>query len=172
MIINDTGAFKQHSLKIKITILAVICVTLIANPAISIPFSDINVSSDYPEEIGQSKSANCSVEILKPTIGIAYFFDEFEFPLLLITLPIIIGGISCKAEVNVTGEEPDYLLWKFANFLGDTSWSFPVDYVSGVTRYEYYWGKINFGQFKVWVYCYDINSQLICEDTISCLKIL
>lgn len=146
---------------------------MIASPAISIPQLYINTSNDNNEDLVSTSTASCSVEILKPARGIGYFFDEFEFPLLLITVPMIFGGITCRAEVNITnGEEPDYLLWKFANFLGDEFWSFPITYKSGVTRYEYYMGKLNFGQFKIWIYCYDINSQVICENTISCLKIL
>lgn len=172
MFIDANRPFIHRSLALRLFLLVLICFTLIATPAISMSPPDTNISDYNSEDVGCSSTAGCSVNITKPAIGTGYFFDEFEFPLLLITLPMILGGITCKAEVNVSSEEPEYLLWKFANFRGDEFWSFPITYQSGVTKYEYYMGKINFGQFKVWIYCYDINSQVICVDTISCLKLL
>ncbi len=172
MFIDANKPFIHRSLASRLSLLVLICFTLIATPAISMSTSDTNlIEYDY-EDSRYSSADGCTVEITKPAVGIGYLFDEFEFPLLLITLPIIIGGITCKAQVNVSSEEPDYLLWRFANFKGDEFWSFPINYQSGVTKYEYYMGKINFGQFKIWIYCYDINSQVLCEDTISCLKLL
>jgi len=172
MTIGANSPFKQNRLVLKLILVTFISLTLIATPAISITSPNTKILSDTLEEEGCSSTNGCTVEILKPAIGTGYLFDEFEFPLLLITLSIIIGGITCKAEVNVTSEEPDYLQWKFANFLGDEFRSPPISYQSGVTNYEYYMGKVNFGQFKIWIYCYDINNNVICVDTISCLKIL
>jgi hypothetical protein len=151
---------------------ALISFILIATPAMSIAQTDTKKVEYNTEDIGQTTTAGCSVNITKPTLGIGYFFDEFEFPLLLINVPMILGGITCKAEITIISEEPEYFLWKFANFKGDEFWSFPIDYVPGVTKYEYYMGKPNFGQFKVWIYCYNTSGQVLCLDTISCLKIL
>ena len=171
MIIDANKPFIKNNLALKISFLALICFTLIATPAISTTLLDTNYIDFTNDTIGQTTAANCTVEITKPAVGIGYLFDEFEFPLLLIALPVVIGGITCKAQINVTNEQPDYILWKFANFKGDEFWSFPIDYQPGVTKYEYYMGKINFGQFKIWIYCYDINSNILCEDTIGCLKL-
>ena len=172
MTINADNTNKQLRLALRISLLIFICFILVASPAISKPLTDINISNSISEDIGSSSLPNCSVEIIKPARGIGYFFDEFEFPLLLIQLPVIIGGITCRAQLNLTDSvEPDFLIWKFANFLGDEYFSFPITYEPGESIYEYYIGRPNIGQFKVWIYCYDINSQLICEDTVSCLKI-
>jgi hypothetical protein len=171
MFVDTNKPFIHRSLALRLLLLLVISLTLIATPAISSSIPDKNISNEVSEESRQSSTAGCSVNITKPAVGIGYLFDEFEFPLLLITLPMIFGGITCKAEITIIDEEPEYLLWKFANFKGDEFWSFPINYEPGETRYEYYMGKINFGQFKVWIYCYDINSQVLCVDTISCLKL-
>jgi len=172
MTIGSNSPFKQNKPELKPILVALISLTLIATPAISMPSPNTKILNDTFEDEGYSSTDGCSVEILKPAIGTGYLFDAFEFPLLLITLSIVIGGITCTAEVNVTTEEPNYLQWKFANFLGDEFWSYPIPYQSGVTKYEYYMGKVNFGQFKIWIYCYDINNNVICVNTISCLKIL
>jgi hypothetical protein len=172
MFIDANKPFIHRTLALRLFLIAIISLTLIATPAISSSNSDKNLSDETYIESGQASTAGCTVNITKPAIGIGYLFDEFEFPLLLITVPMILGGITCKAEITIIDEEPDYLLWKFANFKGDEFWSFPINYETGKTKYEYYMGKINFGQFKVWIYCYDINSQVLCEDTISCVKIL
>lgn len=171
MTIDANGKFKSNRLALRFTLVVLICFALIATPALSMPPTDNNLLKDNSENIGSSSTNGCSVNITKPATATGYLFDEFEFPLLLITLPIIIGGITCKAEVNASTEEPDYLQWKFANFLGDEFRSYPISYQSGITKYEYYMGRVNLGQFKVWIYCYDINNNVICEDTIGCFKI-
>jgi hypothetical protein len=171
MFIDANKPFIHRSIALRLLFVTIISLTLIATPVISSSNSDKNISNGTPKESGQTSSAGCTVNITKPAIGIGYLFDEFEFPLFLITLPMIFGGITCKAELTIIDEEPEYLLWKFANFKGDEFWSFPIDYEPGEIRYEYYMGKPNFGQFKVWIYCYDIYSQVLCVDTISCLKL-
>jgi len=171
MFIDANKPFIHRGLALRLFLIILISLTLIATPAISTSPTNTEMLGNFSKEVGKTSNDSCTVNITKPAIGTGYLFDEFEFPLLLITLPMIIGGISCKAELTIIDEEPDYLLWKFANFKGDEFWSFPIDYEPGETRYEYYMGKMNFGQFKVWIYCYDTNSQVLCVDTISCLKI-
>jgi len=172
MFIDSNKPFLHRSIALRLLIIVLISLTLIATPAFSTSLIDTNKFDGNLEKEGKTNAAGCTVNITKPAVGIGYLFDEFEFPLLLITLPMILGGITCKAEITIIDEEPEYLLWKFANFKGDEFWSFPITYQSGQTKYEYYMGKLNFGQFKVWIYCYNINSQVLCLDTISCLKIL
>ena len=171
MFIDSNKPLIHRSLVLRFLLIFLISLTLIATPVISSSTTDANTSENFTKKTAQTITNGCSVNITKPAIGIGYLFDEFEFPLLLITLPMIFGGITCKAEITVIDEEPEYILWKFANFKGDEFWSFPINYEPGETRYEYYMGKVNFGQFKVWIYCYDINSQVLCVDTISCLKL-
>ena len=171
MTIDTNGIFKSYRLALRFILVTLICFTLIATPVFSMSPADKQLLNDNTENIGCSSSNGCIVNITKPATATGYLFDEFEFPLLLITLPIIFGGITCKAEVNASTEEPDYIQWKFANFLGDEFRSYPIDYQPGITKYQYYMGRVNLGQFKVWIYCYDSNNQVICEDTIGCFKI-
>jgi hypothetical protein len=171
MFIDANKPFIHRSLALRLFLLVLICFILIASPVISISSPNKNFQENNSEDVGVSSFNGCTVNITKPALGTFYLFDEFELPILVINLPIIIGGITCKAELNITEEEPEYLQWKFANFKGDEFWSFPIDYQPGVTKYEYYMGKLNFGQFKVWIYCYDINSQVLCVHTVSCLKL-
>lgn len=170
-----TDAYKEnihHRLVLRITLAIWICFILIASTAISIPNQYINNSYDNPEGPKCSTLLVSTVEILKPIRDTAYFFDEFEVPLIGIHLPVIFGGITCRAEVNVSEDVvPDFLQWRFANWLGDSWWSKQIPYIPGKAKYDYYMGNLNFGQFKIWIKCFDKNNNLICEDTISCLKI-
>lgn len=163
---------RHYTLGLKILLSIWICFSIIASAAISIPTSDVNKSiykSENPENCGLR---GCSVDIYKPVPDTAYFFDNFEVTLAGIHLPVIFGGITCNAEVNVSdGVVPAFIQWRFANWLGDTWWSKEYTYVPGKTKYDHYIGNINFGQFKIWIKCFDIDNEVICEDTVSCLKI-
>jgi len=162
----------QHKLGLRLSLAIWICISLIASTAISMPNPYIKNSYNNPESPECSNLLVTSVEILKPTRDTAYFFDEFEVPLIGIHLPVIFGGITCRAEVNISdGVVPDFLQWRFANWLGDTWWSNEYSYIPGKTKYEHYVGNLNFGQFKIWIKCFDNYNNVICEDTISCLKI-
>ena len=163
---------KHHKIGFKLPLAIWICVSIIASTVISMPTSYVNVSNENPESLGCCGLLGCSVEIIKPAKDTAYFFDEFEVPLIGIHLPVIFGGITCKAELNISaGAVPDFLQWRFANWLGDSWWSDEIPYIPGKNKYDYYVGNLNFGQFKIWIKCFDNYNNVICEDTISCLKI-
>jgi len=172
MIILTNKKNKYSTLGLNISLAILICFTLITSTAISIPTKYVNNSQDNPEALGSCGIIATSVEIIKPIKDTAYFFDEFEVPLIGIHLPVIFGGITCRAQFNVSvGDVPAFLQWRFANWLGDTWWSNEYPYIPGKTKYEHYVGNLNFGQFKIWIKCFDNYNNVICEDTISCLKI-
>jgi hypothetical protein len=173
MIITTFSTIKQYLKQLRILTLILICLILIATPAISNSNTGLNKTAYNSDSVDCSSLNGCTVEITRPARDLAYFFDGFEIITWGIHLPIIIGGITCKAKVNISnGVEPAFLQWRFANWLGDEYWSQEYIYKPGQKRYEHYTGGLNFGQFKIWIYCFDKYNQEISVSTISCLKLL